>query len=117
VSDLGPTVRKFARHLRREFALEIGQNSGAFKRRVVGFLKSALPPGPGRPRSEAVTRATEMLAQGKTWQQVYGECLPPIVGGSDSRQLTQYRLRCAVRSRRNAHRRRKSLVNSSAKKL
>ncbi|MBZ5641486.1 MAG: hypothetical protein LAO19_01890 [Acidobacteriia bacterium] len=116
MKDLQATTQEFAALLRIEFASEIEQDGHGFKRRVLRFLKAELPPGPGRPRTEAVTHATEMLAQGKTWRQIYAECLPRSIGGHDSRQLTQYRLRCAVRSRRNAHKRRKSLSNFSANK-
>jgi hypothetical protein len=115
--DLRATTQEFAALLRIEFAPEIEQDAHGFKRRVLGFLKAELPPRPGRPRTEAVTHATEMLAQGKTWRQIYAECLPRNILGHDSRQLTQYRLRCAVRSRRNVRRRRKSVSNSSAKKI
>ena len=115
--DLLATTQEFASLLRLEFASEIERDAHGFKRRVLGLLKAELPPRPGRPRSEAVTHATELLAQGKAWQQIYAECLPHDIGGHDSRQLMQYRLRCAVRSRRNAHRRRKSPCNSSANKI
>jgi hypothetical protein len=117
VKDLHATTREFATYLRLEFASEIKQDAHAFKQRVLGFLRSELPPGPGRPRAEAVTLAAEMLAQGETWPQIYAKCLPRDIGERDSRQLSQYRLRCAVRSRRNACKRRKSVLNSSAKKI
>jgi transcriptional regulator with XRE-family HTH domain len=74
--------------------------AGEFKRRVVRRFKAEVPPRPSRPRTELVTRPAEMRRQGKTWQQVYAECLPHVIGTSDSRQLAQYRLRCEVRSRR-----------------
>ncbi len=115
--NLERIVRDFAERIRSNFSEEIEQDARGFKRRVLGFLKAELPPGPGRPRTEAVTHATGMLAQGKTWQQIYAECLRRIIGGSDSRQLAEYRLRCAVRSRRNARKRRKLAFNSSAKKI
>jgi hypothetical protein len=116
VRDLYATTQEFAALLRLEFASEIDQDARGFKRRVLGFLKSELPPRPGRPRTEAVTHATEMLAQGKTWQKIYAACLSPIAA-PDSRQVQQSRLRCAVRSRRNARRRRKSVLNSATKKI
>ena len=105
--ELRATIREFAHQLRLEFSSDINRDAGEFKRRVIAFLKAELPPGRGRPRTMIVSRAAEMRIEGKTWQQVYAECLSHVVDGSDSRQLAQYRLRCAVRSRRNARRRRK----------
>ena len=115
--SLPTTIQRFARRLRREFRREIERDAHEFKRHLVRLLKAELPPGPGRPRTEPVTHAAEMLAEGRTWRQIYAECLPHDIGGSDSRQLTQYRLRCAVRSRRNMRRRRKPVLNCSAKKI
>ena len=108
LKELSTIVREFAHRLRLEFAPDIERDAGEFKRRVIRLLKADLPPGPGRPRTEIVTRAAEMRTQGKTWQQVYAECLSHVVGSSDSRQLAQSRLRCAVRSRRAVRKRRKS---------
>ena len=116
-SNLERTVQDFAARLRSEFSADIEHDASGFKRQVIGFLSTALPPGPGRPRSEAVTRAIEMLAQGRSWQQIYGECLPQVLsgpGGADSRQLNQSRLRCAVRSRRNAIRRRRAKLTANS---
>jgi hypothetical protein len=107
-------TQQFAALLRIEFASEIEKDPRRFKRLVLGLLKAELPPRPGRPPSEAVTRAIEMLEQGKSWRKIYSKCLPPT-SSQDSRQLSQYRLRCAVRSRRSGRRRRKSPSHSSTK--
>jgi hypothetical protein len=114
--DLERIVQNFAARLRSEFCTEIGDDERGFKRRAVRLLGAALSPGPGRPRSEAVTLAIELLAQGKPWQAIYAQCIPLSVV-DDSRQIAQSRLRDAVRSRRIAGRRRKSAVNSRADKI
>jgi len=108
--DLERTIQNFAARLRSEFRAEIDRDAPGFKRDAVRLLGAALSsgPGPGRPCIEAVTRAIELRAQGKPWQAIYAQCLPASLAG-DSRQIAQYRLRCAVRSR---HRRRKSAMNS-----
>jgi hypothetical protein len=116
VIDLHATIRKFSRRLRHEFASEIERDARGFKERAVRLLKASLPPRPGRPSTEVVTRAAEMKAQGKGWAEIYAACLSPIAA-PDSRQVQQSRLRCAVRSRSNTHRRRKSVLNSSANKV
>ena len=109
--NLERTVQDFAVKLCSQFGSEIERDASGFKRQVVSLLGAALPPGPGRPRSEAITRAIDLLAQGKSWQQIYAACLPQNLVG-DSRQLAQSRLRCAVRSRRKAPWRRKAELNS-----
>ena len=107
MNDLRATVRKFAARLREQFESEIERDTRGFKCRVVTLLKESLPPGPGRPCTEIVTRATSMRAQGRSWQEIYAGCLLHVEGGSDSRQIAQSRLRSAVRARRNSARRRR----------
>ena len=97
--NLSTLVRKFARLLRRRFAIEIEHNPRLFRERVLRLLTSALPARHGRPRIETVSRATEMRAQGKDWRAVYVACIPTTVAG-DARQVAQSRLRSAVRARR-----------------
>jgi hypothetical protein len=106
-SNLATTIENFARRLRREFSVEIQRNPRAFKYEAVRILKAALPPKPGRPCSEVVTRASQMRAHGKSWKEIYAACLLQIAA-PDSRQAQQFRLRCAVRSRRNPRRCKKS---------
>ena len=97
--NLSALVRKFAGLLRRRFAVEIEHNPRLFRKRLLRLLTTALPARHGRPRIEAVSRATEMRAQGKDWRAVYVACIPTTVAG-DSRQVAQSRLRSAVRARR-----------------
>jgi hypothetical protein len=105
VRDLRTLVQEFGGLLRREFATEIERDARGFKGRVLVFLKAELPGRPGRPRAETVTRAAEMKTQGKSWQQIYAECLQESPGEPEFRQLAQSRLRSAVRARRNVSRR------------
>ena len=114
--DLRTVVQEFGDLLRREFATEIEHDASRFKRDAVCFLRAALSPGPGRPRSEAVTLAIELRTQGKSWQAAYAQCIPSSLV-DDPRQLAQSRLRSAVRARRTAGRRRKPAVDSYAKKI
>lgn len=116
VRDLRTAVQEFGGLLRREFATEIERDARGFKRDAVCLLRAALSPGPGRPRSKAVTLAIQLRAQGKPWQAIYAQCIPASLV-DDARQVAQSRLRCAVRSRRTAGRRRKSAVDSYAKKI
>lgn len=116
VSDLRATMREFTAKLRREFAADIERDAVGFRRDAVYLLSAALSPGPGRQLSKAVTLASELRAQGKSWQVIYAQCIPASLV-DDSRQLAQSRLRSAVRSRRNVRRRRKSPVVFSANKM
>ncbi len=114
--DLDRTIRQIAACLKRDFAAEIARDAAAFKRRAVHRLKLHLPPGPGRPCLESVTRAADMRSQGKPWREIYHVCIPDYAKlDPASRQVAQWNLRNAVRSRRNSRRRRsKARVGSSA---
>ena len=106
-ADLDRTMRQFAARLKRKFAGEIKQNPTTFKRRAGHSLKLNLPPGPGRPSHANVTRAVGMRDAGKNWQEIYSECIPNFANlDPASRQVAQLKLRAAVRSRRNAAKRR-----------
>lgn len=97
--SLRRAVRNFARQLRADFPAEIERDPRGFRTRVLRLLRAALPVKSGRPRSEPVTRAAEMRAQGKSWRAIYAACIPLHVIG-DSRILAQSRLRSAFRARR-----------------
>lgn len=108
MNNLDRTVRSFAERLTREFPREIAQDPPAFKRRVVHDLKVSLPPYPGRPALESVSKATELREKKKAWREVYCACIPGYADlDRPNRHLAEYNLRAAVRSRRNARRRRK----------
>lgn len=104
--DLEEVVRKFALQLCTQFRDEIEREPRVFKTRAVRLLKSGLPPSPGRPCVESVTRAAKMREQGKPWREIYKACIPDLPQrDSDGRAVAQSRLRSAVRSRRNARQR------------
>lgn len=113
--DLDRTMRQVAARLKRDFAHEIGQNPAAFKRRAVHALKVHLPPGPGRPCLQSVTRAVGLHAEGKPWLEVYRACIPGFASlDSASRRVAQWTLRNAAHARRNATERRKRRAQFSA---
>lgn len=102
--SLTQTIRSFVACLKRDHADQIASDPGAFKKQVVRLIRRELPPGPGRPLSEAVTRATEMRGQAHPWSAIYRQCIPGLGElGPGDRSLAMSRLRTAVRGRR--HRR------------
>ncbi len=106
-------ARVFTDSLRRHYAPEIAADPQGFKRSVVRLIRLALPPGPGRPADEAVTRAAKMRAQGTPWLEIYRECIPHFAELDNGiRQLPMLRLRAAVRSRRHARQRKKARPQS-----
>ena len=105
--NLDRTMRQVAARLKRDFAAEIEDNPAAFKRRALHALRIHLPPGPGRPCLDFVTRAVDMRAHGNAWKEIY-PCIPDWPNLNPAfRSVAQWTLRAAVRSRRNAARRRK----------
>lgn len=70
-------VQKFRKHLQSKFPREFASDKVAadFKQTVIHCVKSVLPPvrRPGRPPQEAVTRAVELLQQGKDWSVIYAD--------------------------------------------
>jgi len=108
IAKLGVAIRKFARQLRAEFAGEIERDLRAFRTHVVRFLRAELPLRRGRPCDAAITRAVEMRRTREPWHSIYLVCVPFFQRLDPyARHLAQTRLRSAVRSRRNARRRRK----------
>jgi hypothetical protein len=100
--ELEMALRRFATRLRRDYAAEIARDARGFKKDVVRLLRRELPPGPGRPPDEAVTRATNMRAKDQPWATIYCQCIPGYGSlNPGDRQLAASRLRTAVRSRRN----------------
>jgi hypothetical protein len=103
--DLEAVIREFVTSLRQTFAEEQSRNQGAFERRAAKiFKKQIMSCRAGRPRREAVTRATQLQRQGQSWQQIFALCLPTGLEGAD-RNMAQLRLRSAVRARRSRERR------------
>jgi hypothetical protein len=73
--DLESAIRKFADSLKRDFAAKIAGNARAFKQRAVRLLRVNLPPGPGRPADELITKAERMYRARKSWKEIYNECI------------------------------------------
>jgi len=98
---LAHQVDIFTKSLRHDYAPEVARDARVFKRRVVELVRRGLPPGPGHPRDDVVTRAVELRAQHKSWCYVYRQCIPGFSHLSDEiQQLARIRLRSAVRSRK-----------------
>ena len=100
VKELGPTIRQFAKRLRHDYAAEIAADPWGFKRKAKRLLGLYLPPGPGRPRKETITRAEELHCQGTPWPEIYSQCIPNYASLRWSeRRLEIGRLRNGVRAR------------------
>jgi len=105
---LAQAMRQIAGRLCCDFAAPIEQDPQEFKAQAVFYLRRHLPPGPGRPSEDAITKAINLRKQGVAWKQIYPQCipdhsqLPPAV-----RRQAEENLRAARRSRRNAKKRRK----------
>jgi hypothetical protein len=98
-------IRKFKADL-RAFAKQFGQDHAEkwecsprkARELAVRYFRKYLPRGrSGRPRSSKVTRAIELLRQGKRWSEIYAEIVP--ANDRDRRRVKQLRLRAAVRFR------------------
>lgn len=114
-TDLGQVVGQFSSQLRRDFASEIAADPKGFKKRVVHWLRRSLPPFAGRPSEASITNAINLRLRGETWKQVYPQLIPSHSAMDAAvRRLAESNLRAAVRSRRNARRRRKHRRQSSA---
>jgi len=106
--QLERAIHLFAGQLRRRYSEEICSDAKKFKNRVVSIIRRELPPFPGRPTEEAINRAIELHKQGQLWKEIYPQCIsyhfelePP------ARRQAESNLRAAIRSRRNAARRRR----------
>ena len=93
--DLRHTIENFARRVRSKFRANIERDAAQFKRCAVSLFRQNLPPQPGRPCSNPVTRAFRLRAREVPWPEVYRVCLP--AGAS---QRVRFNLRVAVRMRR-----------------
>ncbi len=109
MARLAQRVREFTDALRRDYGREIHRNPRAFKHQVVRLVRLGLPPGPGRPPDEAITRAIQLRERGTPWLEVYRKCIPNFADlGDGDRQLAMTRFRSAVRSRTHQRKPRKS---------
>ena len=100
VKELGPTIRQFAKRLRHGYASEIAADPWGFKRKAKRLLGQYLPPGPGRPRKETITRAHELHCHRTPWPEIYSQCIPNYASLRwGERRLEIGRLRNGVRAR------------------
>src|SRR5262249_44829000 len=73
---LSRRMRQMAAELQREFRQLVALDPKRFKKQAVFHLKRFLPPGPGRPKEDAITLAIELRRQGHAWPVVYERCIP-----------------------------------------
>ena len=100
-------VGRFCEHFKRRFAHEFDKDPAGFKRRVMRGISKALSLKRGRRPESNISLAANLLAQGKEWREIYPLCIESHQSlGRDSRRIAEENLRAAVRSRRNARRRR-----------
>ena len=106
-------VEQLARRLKRQHTKELAQDPAGFRREAVRVFSALLSPGPGRPPLSNITLAAQEREKGTTWKIIYPMCIPEYATLSrDSQRVEAENLRAAVRSRRNAQRRRNATLNS-----
>jgi len=98
--QLQTRIAEIAASLIVQFAPQTIEDERWLKQSAPWLLRCALPPKPGRPRDEEITRAVEMRAQGKSWATINADpkCIDPNLMGAD-RQLALYNLHKSVWSR------------------
>jgi hypothetical protein len=94
-------VRAFSRRLARRFPRAFAESHAtSTKEAVIGWVREALPPHPGRPRKASITLACELKRQGVPWHDIYHQCIPQYAALKwGERRLEIARLRNAVRAR------------------
>jgi hypothetical protein len=70
-------IERFARRLSRKYlyAFKDGQGYG-IKKKVIRWIRSALPPHPGRPLDPAISLACKLRRKGMEWPEIYRLCIP-----------------------------------------
>ena len=115
-SSLDQYVRRFASRLLLEYGTDVSRDPKGFKKRVVALLRRNLPPFAGRPTEAAITLAINLRKKGLEWSAIYPSCIPRHASLPPAeRQIAESNLRAARRSRRNATKRRKRLLNKTPK--
>jgi hypothetical protein len=113
--DLERVIHRLAAGLCRDFAEAITADPKGFKKQATHHLKLHLPPFAGRPTEDSVTRAIELRRRGSQWKAIYPLVIPNCSQlDAAVRRQTESNLRAAVRSRRNAAKRRKRRQRLSA---
>jgi hypothetical protein len=109
LTDLISQIGSFGEDLKRRFALEFEKDPPAFKQLVLCALSKAFVLKRGRRPESNITLAADLRAQGKEWREIYPLCIknyPTLC--RNSQRIEEENLRAAVRSRRNAQKRRTS---------
>jgi hypothetical protein len=105
--DCAHEAKRFAKRISKLFASEIASDPRGFKKQLTQTIKRNLPPFPGRPTEQSITLAAKLKAGGNGWQDIYPAVLPDHAQmDPPTRRLAESNLRSAIRSRRNARRRR-----------
>lgn len=105
--DCALEAKRFARRISKQFASEIATDPRGFKKHLTQIIKRNLPPFPGRPTEQSITQAARLKAGGNSWQDIYPVVIPDHAQMDlPTRRVAESNLRSAIRSRRNARRRR-----------
>jgi hypothetical protein len=105
--DCAREAKQFAKRISKQFASEIASDPRSFKKQLTRIIKRNLPPFPGRPTEQSITHAARLRAEGNGWQDIYPVVIPNHAQlDPASRRVAESNLRSAIRSRRNARRRR-----------
>lgn len=105
-------VKAFTVRLVKMFGGDIDADPRGFKKRAVQIFRRNLPPFVGRPTEQVVTAAATLHAATKSWREIYPAVIPNHAAMDPAtRRQAESNLRSAIRSRRNARKRRKRSVS------
>jgi len=105
--NLERDVKQFTARLQRRYPDQIAADPKAFKKRARGLVGRNLPPFAGRPMEESINQAAELRKQEHEWKEIYPLVIPDHARlDAALRRQAESNLRAALRSRRNARRRR-----------
>lgn len=105
--DCALEAKRFANRISVQFASEIASDPRGFKKQLTQIIKRNLPPFSGRPTEQSITQAARLKAGGNSWQDIYPVVIPDHAQmDPPTRRVAESNLRSAIRSRRNARRRR-----------
>jgi len=104
-------VVRFAGRLCRRFPQAFRDGHAVdSKEEVIRWLRTALPPHPGRPRKPSVTLACRLRSEGVAWREIYPRCIENLAA-FDWRKRRQ-----EIRRLRNAYRARHRLASKPPSK-
>jgi hypothetical protein len=105
--DCAHEAKRFAKRISKLFASEIASDPRGFKKQLTQTIKRNLPPFPGRPTEQSITLAAKLKAGDTGWRDIYPVVIPDHAQmDPPTRRVAESNLRSAIRSRRNARRRR-----------